>query len=72
MQLSYYQLDKLSTLFLNLAQGAFLTVLALSLFANQYELLNAVKSLVLGIFFTYLTLKAEQRKGVKLVNDIIG
>ena len=64
-RLSVGQLEKLSILFLNLAQGAFLAIIALPLFAKDPAIIDSIKSLTLGIIFTYLSLKTEKTKEVR-------
>lgn len=62
MKLTIGQLDKLSTLFLNIAQALFIIAFAVSYFAENAELIDSIKSLILGLFFAYLALKAEKQK----------
>jgi hypothetical protein len=62
MTLTIGQLDRLATLFLNIAQAFFVLAFAVSYFATGAEIINAIKALLLGLFFASLSLKAEKQK----------
>ena len=56
------QLNKLSTLFLNIAQALFIISFAVSYFANGVDVIDAFKAFILGVIFTYLSLEAEKKR----------
>jgi hypothetical protein len=62
MELTRGQLEKLSTLFLNIAQAFFILAFAVSYFAAGAEIINAIKAFLLGFMFTCVSLWAERKK----------
>lgn len=63
------QLNRLATLFLNIAQGLFVTAFAISYFSNNAELIDAFRTFSIGIFFTFLSLYSEKHKEVIQKNE---
>ncbi|MBA3724576.1 MAG: hypothetical protein H0W89_06875 [Candidatus Levybacteria bacterium] len=62
MDFNFAQLDKLSELFLDLAKGLFLAGIAVPVIATEISLLDSFKSMFVGLFLTYLSLRIVKLK----------
>ena len=64
MHLTTGQLEKLSELFLDIAKGLLLASAAVPVFSSEITFLSSMKSVGVGLLFTFLSLKAIQLKEV--------
>lgn len=65
MDLSAFQLEKISELFLDLAKGLFLASVAVPVVTPEATLLDSIRTTLVGIFLTYLSLKIVRLKEIK-------
>ena len=64
MLLSAKQLDRLSELFMNLAVGMFLAAIVVQAIAVRPTILDSLRSIAVGLFFVYLSIKTIEQEGV--------
>jgi len=65
VKLSSGQFERLSELFIDLAKGVFLATIAVPAVVREATILESIRTLMLGLFFTYLSLVAEKLKEVE-------
>ncbi len=58
--LSAKQLERLSELFIDIAKGVFLSALAVPIIDKNATFLEALRTTIAGLLFTYLSLKATE------------
>lgn len=64
MDLTVSQLERLSELFIDIAKGMFLAALAIPVIAPVPVVAGSIRSTIVGLFFTLLSLKALELKEV--------